>query len=75
MKIAFHKSTTPNCGSVGPIAYDKGVAWSVNVYPTGSGPDKYKVTDWRYELTWSRERPHRCAECERHIVAAEQEKS
>jgi hypothetical protein len=60
VKLAFHKNTEPYCGSVGPIAYDKGRAYSVNTI-------KGEVSDWRYDLKYS---PRGCKECERHMVEA-----
>ena len=70
MFITFHKNTEPHCGAVGPIAYTNGEAWSVNVYPLASGPEKYKVMDWRFDLKYV----PGCKECERHMAAAKEHK-
>src|SRR5262249_11651630 len=57
-----HHKTSPDCGATGPIAYEKGKAYSVN---TIGG----KVVDWRFGL---HELPTGCKECQRHIDAAKQ---
>lgn len=56
MKITRHLRTTPDCGAVGPIVYEKGKAWSVNA----------KVVDWRFELDYLPKG------CDRHIQAAKE---
>lgn len=70
MTIVFHRNTDPHCGAVGPIAYKDKKAWSVNVYPTASGPDRYKVMDWRFELDYTM---HNCTECQRLVKGAKEE--
>src|SRR5215813_2839416 len=60
--ISTHHKSSPDCGATGPIAYEKGKAYSVN---TIGG----KVVDWRFGL---HELPTGCKECQRHIDAAKQ---
>lgn len=63
MKLTTHVNSEPYCGAVGPIAYDKGKAWSVNTIFN-------EVMDWRFTLDSTQ---HRCEECRRHVAAAKEQ--
>lgn len=72
--IVRHPNQSKICGAEGFIAYEKGKAWSVHISMDGQ-----RIHDWRYDLDWQNfgvwedRTPNKCAECERHILAANRE--